>query len=80
MATHIFANLLGDWVDLNSDPDCVMGSQMVPPTIWWKENAEIYAPVVRPASNSFYHENYLNVKYKGKNYRIQPCHIQIVTQ
>jgi hypothetical protein len=39
--TSIYANLIGEWVRLNDDPDCKMGTHMTSPDIWWEENAEI---------------------------------------
>lgn len=80
MSENVYANLLGKWVNLNDDPSCVMGPNMVSPTLWWEENAEMYAPINRPEPDSFYHENYLIIHYQNRDYRVQPCHIQIVSE
>ena len=37
----VYACLLGEWVDLSSDPNCVMGEHKVSPSIWYEENAPI---------------------------------------
>ena len=78
----IYACLIGEWVCLNDDPDCVIGDFRQPPQIWWTECASVYAPTSRnkDAENSFYSLDYVNLYYKGKSYRINPAYIQIVTE
>ena len=34
---HIYANLLGEWVNLSDDENCVMGSNRARPFVWWEE-------------------------------------------
>lgn len=80
MAETVYANLLGEWVRLEDDPNCRMGPHMTTPYIWWEENAEMYAPITKPKADTFYHESYVVVHYKGSDYRIQPSHIQIVSE
>jgi len=79
--TKIYACLLGDWVCLNDDPNCVMGEDHKPPYLWWEESAKAYVPTTRnpKLENSVYGMDYLNLSYKGKDYRINPIFIQIVT-
>lgn len=77
---YVYANLLGEWCNLSEDPDCVMGPQMVHPDQWWEEGAEIWAPLKRADEHTMYQLPYVYVHYKGIDYRIQPCHIQIVTR
>nr|DAZ62226.1 MAG TPA: hypothetical protein [Caudoviricetes sp.] len=82
--TKIYACLTGEWVCLNDDPNCSISDYNKNPYTWWKENAPIYAPKQRMESseieNSFYGLDYVNIEYKGKNYRINPIFIQIVTE
>lgn len=77
--TKIYACLIGNWVCLNDDPDCKIGTNMASPSIWWKENAEIWAPLQRKKPDTLYQLDYVNVCYKGTEYRINPIFIQIVT-
>lgn len=44
MATHVYACLCGEWVNLSSDPNCKMGENMTSPTVWWEEDAKIWSP------------------------------------
>ncbi len=41
----VYACLAGKWVCLNDDPDCVMGSDHLSPTDWYKLTHDVYAPV-----------------------------------
>lgn len=77
---YVYANLIGTWQCLNDDPDCKIGDNLASPYIWWEENAEIYSPKTKEAENSFYSLDYVNICYKGVDYRIHPIHIQIVTK
>ena len=82
--THIYANLCGNWYCLNDDPDCVMGIHKQPPAIWYEENAEISSSKSNNAfchenSDSYYNMDYIHIHYRGKDYRINPIFIQIVT-
>ena len=78
----VYACLIGDWVCLNDDPDCVIGDNVQRPYLWWEESAPVYAPIHKNAEleNSFYGLDYVNIHYKGKSYRINPMFIQIVTE
>ncbi len=76
---NIYACLIGNWVNLSDDPDCVMGHLYQNPNIWWEENAPIYSPYKKNNEDTFYEENYININYKGVDYRINPIFIQIVT-
>lgn len=77
--TKIYACLIGDWVCLNDDADCKIGGNCVSPIQWWEENAEIWSPLKREKPDTMYQSDYVNISYKGKNYRINPIFIQIVT-
>lgn len=78
----VYACLVGNWVCLNDDPECVIGVNRVPPDIWWKENADVYAPLSRDPEreNSLYGSDHVELHFRGKDYRINPIHIQIVTE
>lgn len=78
----IYACLLGEWVCLNDDPECVVGEKGQSPVLWWNEGAEIFFPVTRndDMANSMYNLEYVNVFYRGKSYRIHPTLIQIVIE
>lgn len=78
----VYACLLGNWVCLNDDPDCKFVNEGLCPSIWWEEGAPIYAPVERTEEmkDSMYYQEYVNISYKGKTYRIHPMLIQIVEE
>lgn len=78
--TKIYACLIGNWVCLNDDPECVFCDFGKSPSVWWEENASIYSPVNRTEEmkDCMYYQDYVNVFYKGKTYRINPMFIQIV--
>lgn len=75
---RVYANLLGEWVDLSEDENCVMGQNMVRPSIWWEENAEIWSPIQKTEEHTMYQLDYVHIHYKRKDYRINPIFIQIV--
>ena len=76
----VYACLVGNWVCLNDDSTCVMGNHRVHPSQWYAENAEIYAPFKREQEDSYYELNYVQIFYQGKDYRINPIFIQIVSE
>lgn len=65
---HVYANLIGEWRNLSEDPNCKMGSNFSSPNIWWEEEGP-----------TLFDYNYLNIYYRGTDYRIHPSFIQIVT-
>ncbi|AWP28752.1 hypothetical protein [Paenibacillus sp. Cedars] len=79
MAVQVHACLCGDWVNLNDDPDCKIGNHRSSPTVWWEENAEIWSPFKKDSENTMYQLDYVNIHYKGTDYRIHPIFIQIVS-
>ena len=78
--TKIYACLAGDWVCLNDDPDCKISEYQKSTSVWWEENAPIYAPGKLPENllDSFYGLDYVHIYYKGNDWRINPIYIQIV--
>ena len=80
MAKNVYANLLGEWVNLSADPDTKMGELIVSPQQWWEESAPIYSPKVRQNYDTQYEMDYVHIHYKGRDFRINPIFIQIVTE
>lgn len=77
---NVYACLLGNWVCLNDDPECVIGDHRVNPNQWYEENAEIYAPLKREQEHTYYQLDYVHIFYRNKDYRINPIFIQIVSE
>ncbi len=77
----VYACLLGNWVCLNDDPGCRIDDRNGA-NLWWEEGAPVYAPTVRDKeyADSFYGLDYVNLHYHGKDYRINPVFIQVVTE
>jgi hypothetical protein len=75
----IYACLIGEWVCLNDDPDCTVGESLTPVAQWYEESAEIWAPAVRK-EHTYYQLDYLHIYYRGKDYRINPIFIQVVSE
>lgn len=75
----VYACLIGNWVCLNDDPDCVIGTNRQSPSTWFEEGADVYAPTSRnPKNTNKYTElDYVYIHYMGKDYRINPIYIQI---
>lgn len=80
MLVKVYACLHGNWVCLNDDPDCRIMEQRV--QSWWEDGAEAYAPLERDPQydDSYCGLNYVRINYRGKEYRINPIFIQIVTE
>ena len=78
--TKVYACLAGEWVCLNDNSECVIGINHQSPFIWWEEGAEIYAPISRANADTMYSLDYVHINYKGKDWRINPMFIQIVTE
>ncbi len=78
--TKIYACLIGNWVCLNDDPDCVISDERQSPYFWWEEGASIFSPYLKTEEHTFYQLDYVNLHYKGKDYRINPIFIQIVNE
>lgn len=77
---NIYACLVGEWVCLNDDPECRFIDSGLTPYEWWESGAEIWSPRNLPEEHSMYYLNYVNIYYKGKEYRINPAFIQVVTE
>lgn len=71
---RVYACLLGEWVDI-TETGTVADRQN--PVMYFEEH-------LRYQENSRYAEcfeyDYIHVQYKGKDYRINPAFIQIVTE
>ncbi|MCD9070617.1 hypothetical protein [Staphylococcus chromogenes] len=76
---QVHACLLGEWVNLHDDENCKMGPRMTSPSTWWEENAELWSPIQKSQADTMYQQDYIMINYKGRDYRIHPIFIQIVT-
>lgn len=76
--TKVYACLIGNWVCLNDDPNCLIGG-IHSPEHWWKNSDEVYAPIKREEKNRFTELDYVHIEYQGVDYRINPIFIQIIT-
>lgn len=65
---NIYACLLGQRFNLSADTTCIIDNT-ANPNVWWEEYG----------ANMFKYD-YVNITYKGKNYRIHPTFIQVVTE
>jgi hypothetical protein len=52
--TNVYACLLGEWVNLNDDPNCKMGLYHKSPSMWYEEDAVIYSPEKRKNYDTYY--------------------------
>ena len=75
----IYACLIGEWVCLNDDENCIIGENGSSPYVWYEENAEIFSPLNK-TPDTYYQLDYVNLVYKNVHYRINPIFIQIVNQ
>lgn len=64
---NIYACLLGEWVNLTTSHATIDDNKDA--NVWWEENG-----------TTLFDYNYVNVQYRGKNYRIHPSFIQVVTE
>lgn len=92
--TKIYACLLGEWVCLNDDPECKFPDYGKTPYSWWREGAPIHTTALSQEiekdadsdeeipqfKKSFYCQNYVNIVYFGKKYRVNPIFLQIVDE
>jgi len=79
MATSVYANLLGNWVNLSDDKTATIDDGKNP-NIWWEENAPLWAPIHRETKDTLYQFPYVMVSYHGKDYRLTPDKITIVEE
>ncbi|WDF02928.1 hypothetical protein [Shouchella hunanensis] len=77
IATHVYACLCGEWVNLGDDPESRIGGNHSNPYIWWEEGAEVYSPIDKDQEHTMYQQDYVNIYFKGAEYRIHPMFIQI---
>lgn len=69
-----YVNLLGTWVDI-TDAGTVEDHQR--PAVYFAENLTFEDG---DSVAKCFRGGYLNVQYEGKNYRIHPAQVQIVTE
>jgi hypothetical protein len=64
---NIYANLIGEWVNLSDDSTGKITINHKNPYVWLEESDDIFK------------ESHIDVIYKGTQYRLNPAvHIQIV--
>lgn len=78
--TKVYACLIGNWVCLNDDPECRIGSKRSTPAVWLKDGGEVYSPANKELQNSLNGLDYVEVFYGKKDYKINPIYIQIVKE
>lgn len=61
-----YANLIGEWVDITENATV---SDHQDPKIFFNESL-----------HTLFDYDHINIQYKGKNYRIHPSFIQVVTE
>lgn len=71
---RIYANLLGEWIDI-TETGTVEDNQ--DPTVFFDENLT-YSENSKIAKCFEY--DYINIQHNGRNYRIHPSMVQIVTE
>lgn len=79
---EIYACLAGDWVCLNDDPNCRIGPHMQSPSLWYQEGAPIYSPKEKDKEyvDSYYGIDYVHIRYKGNDWRLNPIFLQILDE
>lgn len=78
----VYANLLGKWVRLDDDPECLIGNNQKSPSMWFEENAKIYNPrmISEDQEDSLYFFPHVWIYYLGNEYIISPSNIQVVIE
>lgn len=80
MATKVYANLAPiGWVNLSEDPDCVVSRNFSSPEIWYKEGGILDSAPMGTLSDELIEYPFVNLRYKGNDYRVSPFDFQIVT-
>lgn len=72
---RIYANLLGTWTDIS---DATVFDYQ--PTLKYFEEVLLTPIDTNSKFTKLFEYNYINIQYDGKNYRIHPSQIQIVTE
>lgn len=80
MAVKIYACLAGDWVCLTDEPNCKIGEDAKTPYLWWEEGSKLWSPIERPKQyeHTYSGIDYVHIRYKGNDWRINPIFLQIV--
>lgn len=80
MSKHIYANLAPmGWVDLSSDPNCVISRNFSSPNTWYSEGGILDSLPSSNLSGKLEEYPFVNLTYKGSDYRVSPFNFQIVT-
>lgn len=77
MRTHVYANLAPmGWVELTEDS--IVGNHEESPVSWALDGGYLDSIELDKLPNNIDAFPFVNVCYKGKNYRVSPFDIQIV--
>ena len=79
---QVYACILGQWVNLHDDPNCIMVVHNESPKDWILNSCDVYAPKEkdREEFNHYKYLDYILISYKGKTYRINPIFIQVIEE
>lgn len=69
MPKHIYACLLGDWVNLSESEDIVIDNSYTNANFWYEEVGHL-----------MFDYNYVHIGYNGVDYFINPIFIQILNK
>lgn len=80
--TKVYACLAGNWVCLNDDPECVMGEHRTSPSLWYEESALVCASCTKVVKGEYSYTDLEHVKvlYRGRDWRVNPLFIQVVSE
>lgn len=75
MEVRFYANFLGQWCELNSDPESLING--IPILIWLHTMSPISADCLEKSENGF-KKDFVDITYKGRSYTISKHSIQII--
>ena len=67
MSVYVYANLMGRWVNLSNDHNCLIDQR--PPNMFYEEMLP-----------ELFEYDYVNIIYKGHQYRIHPSYLQFTDE
>lgn len=75
MEVRFYANFLGQWCEINSDPEALING--IPILIWLQKMSPISAETLEKGENGF-KGKFVDITYKGLLYTISQHSIQII--
>lgn len=77
----IYACLIGNWVCLNDDDNCVMGDNFEDPITWYKNGGDIQRYKSKNIKeHTIAYTDKVKIHFKGKDYFINPIFLQFVVE